>query len=110
MRGGDRSLRLSGTLLSQRHPRLIEIDGCHVEAVLEGELLVTFHNDRPGVVGEIGSRLGAAGVNITRMHVGLPEGGREAVALIAIERPLVAAELKTLEGIDAIRRVVQVAV
>jgi D-3-phosphoglycerate dehydrogenase / 2-oxoglutarate reductase len=33
-------------------------------------MLVTFHKDEPGVVGKLGTLLGDAGCNISRMQIG----------------------------------------
>ena len=49
---------VAGTLLGERLPRLVRIDEYDVEAVPEGHMLFTRHDDRPGVVGALGSILG----------------------------------------------------
>lgn len=50
-----------------QQPRLVRINGYHVDAVPEGWLLFVKHRDVPGVIGRIGTILGNAGVNINRM-------------------------------------------
>jgi D-3-phosphoglycerate dehydrogenase len=62
----------SGTLIGKRHLRLVELDEFLLDAIPEGALLVTHHADRPGVAGRIGTLLGAEGVNIARLQIGLP--------------------------------------
>jgi D-3-phosphoglycerate dehydrogenase len=69
------SLRLDGTCFGRR-PRLVELDGVPLDAELAGDLLVTRHGDRPGMVGKIGTLLGSSGVNIDRVDLGaLPRNG-----------------------------------
>ncbi len=46
-------------------------------------LLLVFNNDVPGVIGALGSTLGAAGVNISRMTVGCEEESNQNVILLS---------------------------
>ncbi|MDH3283845.1 MAG: phosphoglycerate dehydrogenase [Acidobacteriota bacterium] len=104
----DRKVEVAGTLLAERHPRLVRIDDFEIEAIPEGVLLVTRHNDRPGVIGALGTLLGQRDVNISRMHLGLRDEGEAAMAILAISRPLDQDELSGVGLIPAIREVVQV--
>ena len=54
----------SGTLIGKRHLRMVELDEFFLDAIPEGNLLVTRHKDQPGMMGRIGTILGDAGVNI----------------------------------------------
>jgi D-3-phosphoglycerate dehydrogenase len=62
--------------------RITEINGFHVEAVPAGHVLVTRSRDVPGVIGRLGTILGARGVNISRFHLGRRERGGEALAVV----------------------------
>jgi D-3-phosphoglycerate dehydrogenase len=62
--------------------RITEINGFHVEAVPAGHVLVTRSRDVPGVIGRLGTILGARGVNISRFHLGRRELGGEALAVV----------------------------
>ena len=99
---------VAGTLLGGRHPRLVCIDKFEVEAVPEGHLLLTRHEDKPGVVGALGGILGKAGINISRMQVGLANGSNMAMALIGISGSLPRAAMQEIEKIEAIQKVVQI--
>jgi D-3-phosphoglycerate dehydrogenase len=107
-KSGETLTSVAGTLLGDRHPRLIRIDDYHVEAVLEGHLIFTRHLDRPGVVGALGSILGREKINISRMQVGSAEGRTEAIALIGVSAPLSPKTLEEIQAIPAIRHVIQV--
>jgi len=100
---------VAGTLLGERHPRLVRIDDYEVEAVPEGHMLFTRHDDRPGVVGALGGILGRENINISRMQVGNVEGKAEAIALIGISAPLPESALAEIQALPAVRRVVQIA-
>jgi D-3-phosphoglycerate dehydrogenase len=105
---GETLTSVAGTLLGDRHPRLIRIDDYHVEAVPEGYLIFTRHHDRPGVVGALGSIIGRENINISRMQVGIAEGQTEAIALIGLSAPLSAKALEEVRAIPAIRQAVQI--
>ncbi|RME33508.1 MAG: phosphoglycerate dehydrogenase [Gammaproteobacteria bacterium] len=107
-RAGEHSVAVAGTLLGGAHPRLVAIDDYEVEAVPEGCLLITRHEDRPGVVAALGTLLGEARINISRMQVGTAEGREEAIALIGISRPLEAQELEQVAAIPAVHTACQV--
>lgn len=103
----DRTITIKGTLLGESHPRLVQIDEYEIEAVPEGTLLITRHDDRPGVVGALGDILGQAQVNISRMHVGNSSNDNSAIAIIGISAPLDEKQLTQVTEIPAIQRVWQ---
>lgn len=105
---GTASTSVGGTLLGESHPRLICIDDYHVEAVPEGCLIFTRHDDRPGVVGALGSILGRENINISRMQVGIAEGRPEAIALVSVSAPLPQAALEEVRAIPAIHQAIQI--
>ena len=96
----------SGTVLGHRHGRLVEIDDILMDAIPEGPALVTFHADRPGMLGEIGMVLGQHKVNISRMQLG--EGPEHAIAIFNLATPVPAEafdEVTNLSGIHIARSV-----
>ncbi|MCR9248425.1 MAG: phosphoglycerate dehydrogenase [bacterium] len=102
----------SGTVLGQRHGRLVELDGYVIDAIPEGPMLVTFHSDEPGVVGKLGSQLGNDGINITRMQIGTAsngggEGGEvsaPALGILNLDREPTADQLDAIRQISSITR------
>lgn len=100
---------VAGTLLGERLPRLVRVDNYEVEAVLDGHMLFTRHDDRPGVVGALGGILGRENINISRMQVGIANGTSEAIALIGISESLSEQALAEVQALPAIRQVVQIA-
>jgi D-3-phosphoglycerate dehydrogenase len=98
---------VAGTLLGERLPRLVRIDDYEVEAVPEGFVLFTRHDDRPGVIGALGSILGQENINISRMQVGIANGTDEAIAVIGVSAFLSEKALAKVQALPAIRQVVQ---
>ena len=105
---GERVTRVIGTLFNKKHPRLIRINDYEIEAVLEGHLLVTRHNDQPGVIAAISSLLAGERINISRMQLGIVSGSNKAVAVIGVSTPLKDELMDQLARIEAINKVMQV--
>jgi D-3-phosphoglycerate dehydrogenase / 2-oxoglutarate reductase len=104
-KGGSSTVSLAGTLLGERMPRLVRVDDFRIEIAPEGCLVVTLHEDKPGVVGALGTLLGRAGVNISRMQIGLSEKRPEAMAVLGIDCALEPATLGALKELPAMRQV-----
>jgi D-3-phosphoglycerate dehydrogenase len=74
-----------GAVFHGGQPRLVRIDDFMLEAIPEGPTLVLHNHDRPGVVGQVGSVLGEAGCNISRMQLALVRERSEACMLVNID-------------------------
>ncbi len=82
LRGGGHSI--SGTLAGPRNAqRLVNIDGIPFDVPPADHMVVISNDDRPGVIGTVGTLLGDAGVNIADMDVSRVEDAGTAVMLIA---------------------------
>ena len=46
------------------------------------------NNDRPGLIGHLGTVLGDAGINIATFHLGRDVAGGDAIALVEVDQPL----------------------
>ncbi len=101
-----KKISVSGALFGHRQPRIVKIDGFHLEAIPEGSLLVVRNEDRPGTLGRIGSILGDAGVNIKAMHLAPPraEDGH-ALGVVNVEPDVDAATLDAIRALPEVRRV-----
>ncbi len=75
---------ISGTLVGRRsEQRIVMIDDHHFDVPPAQHMLVVKNDDRPGVIGTVGTLLGDAGVNIADMDVGRAATPGTAVMLIA---------------------------
>jgi len=105
---GDESVSLEGTLLGDCHPRLVSINEFKVEVVPEGTLLITRHDDKPGVIAAISGVLGTANINISRMEVGTANDAEQAMAIISVSTPLEDELLTALCAIPAVHTATQI--
>ena len=79
---------VAGTLFGSGYLRLIRLDGFHLDAFLDGVLLIYRHRDVPGLIGFIGNLLGREGVNIADMSLGRSrdEAGGDSVAVLHLDQ------------------------
>ena len=100
---------LAATLVGLRHePRIVLVDEHTVDTPPSRHMLVVRNDDRPGVIGRVGTILGDAGVNIADMHVGRSPAGESALMVIATSGPVPAdavAALNAAEGIVAVHTI-----
>jgi D-3-phosphoglycerate dehydrogenase len=69
-------------------PRIVQLRDLHIDFVPEGYVLVLSYEDRPGMVGKIGSVLGRHNVNIASMHVGRREKRGRAIVVLILDEDL----------------------
>jgi D-3-phosphoglycerate dehydrogenase len=90
---------LAGTLVGsgeRQSPRLVMVDDHAVEVPPAENLLVVRNDDRPGMIGVVGTALGNAGVSISNMAVGQTTGGGTALMVLSTDRPVPAEVLEAL--------------
>jgi D-3-phosphoglycerate dehydrogenase len=90
---------VSGTLFNRTDSRIVEIDGMALEVVPEGYMLFLSNNDKPGVIGGIGSFLGENNVNISRMQLGRERAGGKAISVVGIDTSIPSELLQRIKNI-----------
>jgi D-3-phosphoglycerate dehydrogenase len=81
------------------------MEGYEIDAVMEGSILIMHNQDRPGVIGSVGTLLGNRGINVSRMQVGLDEKSGQALALWNVDSTVGNDALAELRGIDYVSSV-----
>lgn len=102
-RSGDEVHVVTGVVGRDGDLRLLRIDGCHVEVEPRGYLLIFRNRDEPGVVGDVGTRLGAAGVNIAEFHQARDAATGDSLAVLSLDDRPSLQLLDELRAIPAIR-------
>lgn len=108
IKANGKHIYVAGTLFSRKDPRIVLIDGFKVEVVPEGELLMIYNNDKPGVIGNLGTTLGNKGINIARMHFGRESAGGMAISVISIDStptPEIIGQIRKLPNILSVKHV-----
>ena len=83
---------LVGTVFGRQEPRLVRLNTFRLEAMMAGPMLLVYNKNVPGVIGALGTTLGAAGVNISSMTVGREEKSNQNIILLSTDE-LVSSEL-----------------
>ncbi len=83
---GERSV--AGTFIHEGEPRIVRIDQFSVDAIPEGYMLVFTNDDRPGMIGLIGTLLGRHKINIAGMQLGRTKKNDMAVAVLTVDDPI----------------------
>jgi D-3-phosphoglycerate dehydrogenase len=108
LKAKDKESYFAGTLFSKKDPRIVAIDNFKVEIVPDGELLLMYNNDKPGLIGNIGTLLGNNNINIARMHFGRETPGGKAISVVTIDTPpssKIMDEIRKLPNILTIKQV-----
>src|SRR5438309_3053794 len=83
-------------------PRIVRLRDLDIEFAPEGYILVLSYEDRPGMVGRIGSILGRENVNIASMHVGRRIKRGRAIVVLILDENLTSAQVTEVAGaVDA---------
>ncbi|MCC5952344.1 MAG: phosphoglycerate dehydrogenase [Acidimicrobiia bacterium] len=99
-RGGH---TMAATLVGLRgEPRLVLVDDHGVDLPPSSHMLVVRNDDRPGMIGRVGTILGDAGVNIADMDVGQSPSGEKALMVVATSDAVPAEVADALRAADGI--------
>ncbi|MBU6330014.1 MAG: phosphoglycerate dehydrogenase [Acidobacteria bacterium] len=104
VRGAGHSI--AGTLVGLNgEPRLVMVDDHRVDVPPAGHMLVVRNDDRPGMIGRVGTIVGEAGVNIADMDVGTAASGASAMMVLATAEEVpesVCEQLRAVAGIVSV--------
>jgi D-3-phosphoglycerate dehydrogenase len=103
VKGGE-TCTVAGTFYG-KSPRIVHIAGHYVETAPTGRFLFVENDDRPGMVGLIGTSLGEASVNIANMALSRNPEHTRAVTVIEVDTEPPASLLEKLRTTPGIIRV-----
>ncbi len=90
---------LAGTLGGIRsEPRIVMVDDHAIDLPPSDHMVVVRNEDRPGMIGVVGTALGDAGVNVAGMAVGHVGDGHSAIMVLSTGGPV------SVEVLDDLRR------
>jgi D-3-phosphoglycerate dehydrogenase / 2-oxoglutarate reductase len=97
---------LAGTLSGRRsEARIVLVDDHSTDLPPASHMLVVRNDDRPGMIGVVGTHLGNAGVNIADMDVGRADRPGSALMVLALTSP---APIGALDGLRAVPGILSV--
>ncbi|MDD5424380.1 MAG: ACT domain-containing protein, partial [Candidatus Omnitrophica bacterium] len=89
---------VAGTLSPRKNPRIVKINDFYVEASTVGYLLVLINEDKPGIVGHIGTILGQHKINIAGMTLGRKKAGGHAMTALNLDEEVPEAVMEEIRS------------
>jgi len=96
---------VTGSVFGMKLLRIIEIDGFNVEMTPQGSVLIIFNDDKPGVIGSVGTVFGKHGINICTMGVGQKSAERKAILAVSLDKEPDAKAIEELGGLDFVNEI-----
>lgn len=75
----------SGTTRGNLYNRLVRLGPYRLDTFMDGTMLIYTHQDKPGLIGFVGTAFGKHGVNIAQMTVGRKQAGGDAIGVLALD-------------------------
>lgn len=103
LRKGNEKFRVAGTIIG-RSPRIVEIDRLFVDTPIKGHFLIVRNDDRPGIVGAVGTILGNSGQNIANLSLARNKSEKNALSIIELDDTLpseVMLAIRAIPGVTA---------
>lgn len=100
-----RTKELTGTLFAGHEPRIVNIEGVPIEADITEHMLFIRNEDKPGMIGGLGTILADNGHNIADFRLGRVEAGKTAVALVSLDQALPDDVFKKVQALPQINQV-----
>lgn len=101
---GTETASIAGTFFAGQ-PRIVMVNGRHIETRPEGTLLLIENIDRPGMIAAYSTALGKNNVNIADMSLSRNKEGGTALTLLTLDSTPSEAVIRELEAIPGISRV-----
>jgi D-3-phosphoglycerate dehydrogenase len=101
--GMERSV--AGTVFSDGKPRIIQVKGIELESDFGKHMLYITNNDKPGFIGNIGTLLGNAGINIACFHFGRVAQGGDAIGIVEVDAEVPANVLTSVNDLPNVKQV-----
>jgi len=96
---------VTGSVFGGTLPRIIEIDGFNIEMTPQGAVLVIFNDDKPGVIGFVGTICGRHNINICTMGVGQKPEEQKAVLAVSLDKEPDAEAVEELGKLDFVNEI-----
>ncbi|HRJ69352.1 MAG TPA: phosphoglycerate dehydrogenase [Beijerinckiaceae bacterium] len=100
----DMPRHAAGTVYHDGKPRIVEIRRIAMDAEFAPHMLYIRNDDKPGFIGQFGSLLGEAGVNIATFNLGREKAGGDAICFVAVDEKVSDDLLEKIEAIPQVKR------
>lgn len=101
----ERERNVTGTLFTGKEPRIVNVEGVPIEVALSEHMLFIRNEDKPGLIGGLGTLLANAGQNIADFHLGRQTCGENAVCLVSFDAALSDSLFDQISNLPQVRNV-----
>lgn len=98
--------RVTGTLFDRKEAKIVALDNFRVDLEPKGCFILAPHENKPGMIGQVATVLGTAGININGMQVGATTTHDVNVMAVAVDKDIptgIIPALMNIEGIEDIK-------
>ncbi|MBN2589250.1 MAG: phosphoglycerate dehydrogenase [Sedimentisphaerales bacterium] len=96
---------VTGSIFGGKLLRIFEIDGFNIEVTPQGTVLVIFNDDKPGVIGSVGTVCGNNSINICTMGVGQKPAEHKAMLAVSLDKEPEAKAIEELSKLDFVNEI-----
>jgi len=96
---------VTGSVFGETLLRIIEIDGFKIEMTPQGAVLIIFNDDKPGVIGAVGTVCGKHSINICTMGVGQKAQEQKAALAVSLDKEPDAKVVEELGKLDFVNEI-----
>ncbi len=96
---------VAGTIFGVDRPRFVEIRDIPMEAEVGPHMLYIVNEDKPGLIGALGTTLGGSGINIATFNLGRSAPGEDAICFIEVDGEVPADVLAKVRDLPHVKHV-----
>jgi len=89
---------ICGTLFTKVDPRIVKINEFYVDCIPEGNMLIVFNKDVPGIIGQIGTIFGKNSINVASVSFGREAKGGRAISVWNVDNIVPKKVMEELRG------------
>lgn len=108
VKADERETEVKGSLLGEREPRIVDVDGYALDLLPKGRILIVKHEDKPGMIGKVALSLGNNNINIASMQVGRKEKGGLQLMVLMVDQGIPGKVITSIGRIDGVRDAIDV--
>ncbi|HEY4716524.1 MAG TPA: phosphoglycerate dehydrogenase [bacterium] len=108
LKAGKDEFVIAGTIFGKKDAKIVKFDSYRIDVLPEGNILLLYNWDKPGVLGAIGTYLGKSGMNIAGLQLGRDKPGGKAVSFVHVDGPIpdnVLEEVKKLDNVISAQQI-----
>ena len=101
---------ISGTVFGNNEIRIVNLKGYQVEFKPEGNILIYFNVDKPGMLSAVSNKLASEHLNIAGLSLGRFEAGKDALTVINLDSQISQVVLDAISSVNGIKDIYTVTI